>query len=328
MQNKKEALDFYNSLISESPFGIVTIDQDFIVTLINPNALLFLGLQGGSELYEDTNILSFIPSRKLKNRISESLEIKGSTFKLKNVAVNNRFLNFNAKNTINGLIINIIDVTENVLLRSKATQSLLSGQEKERKRLAREIHDGIGPALSSIKLQIDWLANKNADQEVTKKLQNISQNISLVATEIRQISHALMPSSLMDFGIVSALKNMVSRLNESGKTLVLFDTNLIDLTLPKNLELNLYRIVQELVSNALKYSKCTEIQIQLYQLEKRIQLSVYDDGIGIQPGKSEKGLGMENINTRVKAFRGVFEIDSQPGHGVNANISIPIKREI
>ena len=327
MQNNKEAIDFYNSLISESPFGIITIDQDFIVTLINPNALLFLGLQGGSDLYEDTNILSFIPSRKLKNRISESLEVQGSTFKMKNVSINNRFLNFNAKKTINGLVINMIDVTENVLLRSKATQSLLSGQEKERKRLAREIHDGIGPALSSIKLQIEGLANKNTDPAVTEKLQNISQDISIVATEIRQISHALMPSSLMDFGIVSALKSMVSRLNESGKTLVLFDTNLIDLTLPKNLELNLYRIVQELVSNALKYSKCTEIQIQMYQLEKGIQLSVYDDGIGIQPGKSEKGLGMENINTRVKAFRGVFEIDSQPGHGVNANISIPIKRE-
>ena len=133
MQNNKEALDFFDSLLTELPFGVIVIDKNGIVTLINPNALLFMGLQGSAAFYEDTNILSFISNRKLKNKIGTSLSSENPRFKLKALNVKNRYLNIHAKKLLNGFVINILDVTQNILMRDKATQSLILGQEKERK---------------------------------------------------------------------------------------------------------------------------------------------------------------------------------------------------
>jgi signal transduction histidine kinase len=326
MQDNQQALDFFHSLITELPFGIITINSEGLVTLMNTNSLLFLGLEGSTDMYEETNILSFDISRKLKNRIKSCLFVEKNPFHLKALSIKNRFLNVYAKRLLDGLVINIIDVTENIQMRDQATQSLLFGQESERKRLAKEMHDGIGPALSLIRLQVDAVNRKIDTEDITQQLNNIIELISNVALDIRQISHALMPGSLIDFGVVSALNNLVKQLNDSESFDVFFDTNMKDNSLPKNLELNIYRIIQELLNNAIKYSNCTEIQIQLHQLNHAIQLSVYDNGVGMDIEKSREGIGINNIHTRVKSFRGVFEIDSQPGHGVNANISIPIKK--
>lgn len=325
MQNTKDSHEFFHSILTNLPYGVIMIDENGIVKLINSIALQFLGLEGSTTLYEDTYILSFLSNSNLKNQIRTSLLEEDPKFHLKAQNIMNRYFNIRAHKILNGLVINILDVTENIIMRDKATQSLILGQEKERKRIASEIHDGIGPALSVIRLHIESVNKKIDNPDIKKKLNAIHDHLLEVSTEIRQISHELMPSSLLDFGIVSALNQLINRINESEKLIVLLDCNINDDTLPNNLELNIYRIVQELLNNAIKYAQCREVQIQLYKLENEIQLSVYDDGIGMDVTKLRNGIGIENIQTRVKSFRGNFEFHSQIGHGVNANISIPLK---
>jgi signal transduction histidine kinase len=317
---------FLHTLVKEVPFGLIAINNEGVVILINPSAMSALGLESSEHFYLDTVILSFLTNLKLKNRIKSCLNDGMTSFKLRALRIKDKYLNITAKKLFDGLIINIVDVTESILMRDQATQALLLGQETERRRIAKEIHDGIGPSLSTLKLQIENVNMKIEDPDIKSKLTNVNSLISEVATEIREISHALMPSSLIDFGLVTALGNLVKRLNDTENIVVRFESNLSDHTVSKELELNLYRIIQELLNNALKYAMCAEIQIQLNVLDGKIILTFYDDGIGMDKNQINKGIGINNIVTRVKSFRGVFEINSEPGHGVNCNIVIPLKR--
>jgi len=324
MKISSENKYFLHTLVEEIPFGMIAMDFEGKVALINPSALLYLGLESSDDIYLDTDIHSFISSRILKNKINSILDDKISSFKLKAVKIKNKYLNFNGIKLFDSLIIHINDVTESIILRDQATQSLIMGQEFERKRLSKEIHDGIGPALSTIKLHIESVNMKIENPILKAKLNDVISMIAETTNDIRQISHDLMPSSLIDFGLLTALSNLIKRLNNTESIIVRFESNLSDAILSKELEFNLFRIIQELLNNALKYSKCTEIQIQLNLFDGRLHLTFYDDGIGMDKDLIGDGIGIKNIATRVKSFRGDFELDSELGHGVNCNIIIPL----
>ena len=223
------------------------------------------------------------------------------------------------------MLLTFTDITSDVLAKDKATQSLLLGQEAERRRLSKEIHDGIGPNMSTLKLQIDAVKRKLKDENAITELEKINDAISEIATDIRQISHDLMPSSLIDFGVVTALSNFTNKINETEELEVLYSSNIEDGYLTKEHELNIYRIVQELVNNALKYSKCSRIEISLQKVEKILVVAVIDDGIGIDPNTKEKGIGLNNVISRVDTLQGVFSIDSIDGKGVSAILELPLK---
>ena len=153
----------------------------------------------------------------------------------------------------------------------------------------------------------------------------MNEAISEIASDIRQISHDLMPNSLIDFGIVTALSNFSNRITQTGEVEVVYKSNIEDGYLTKEHELNIFRIVQELVNNALKYSKCGIIKITLQEVENRLIIAVVDDGEGMESGKSEQGIGLHNINSRVDSLHGTISIDSEKGSGVSAIIELPLK---
>ena len=153
---------------------------------------------------------------------------------------------------------------------------------------------------------------------------NSIEAISAIATDIRQISHDLMPSSLIDFGVVTALSNFAKKISESSEIEVHYQSNIEDGNLSKEYELNIYRIVQELVNNSLKYSQCKSIEISLRKDKEGIFLLVQDDGIGMDVGKASTGIGLHNINTRIESLHGTLDIDSQMGGGVTAHVGLPI----
>jgi signal transduction histidine kinase len=179
--------------------------------------------------------------------------------------------------------------------------------------------------MSTLKLQIDSIKRKLKDDDAIAALDKVNDAISEIATDIRQISHDLMPNSLMDFGVVTALSNFSNRITETGEVKVLYKSNIEDGYLTKEHELNIFRIVQELVNNALKYSKCVNIEISLQKIDNKLVLAVIDDGEGMETGKSENGIGLHNINSRVDSLQGTISIDSQKGSGVSAIIELPIK---
>lgn len=205
-----------------------------------------------------------------------------------------------------------------------ALQSMMEGQEQERKRLARDLHDGLGGLLSSAKHRFSNILseNKNLDNNEFKEALNLLDNTS---SEALKIAHNLMPAALVKFGLVDALRDFCSNVSESTGIPFDFQTFGIEQRLESSIEIMIYRIVQELVNNIVKHAYAKEAIVQLMKNENTILLTVEDDGKGFDPNKIKtSGAGMRNIQSRVDYLKGQMEIDSKPGEGSTFIIQIPI----
>jgi signal transduction histidine kinase len=324
MKTNTEAIEFMNALVSKMDSGVISFDMEGYITLINVKAIQFLNLHGDVNEIVDTEILPHIEINDLASLIKICLTKSRKDFHLTNILFNEKYLIIDGRKLLDGMLLSITDTTENVKSKDEATQSLLLGQEMERRRLAKEIHDGVGPNMSTLKLQIDAIKKKAGDDLIIKGLQDINESISSIAADIRQISHDLMPSSLIDFGVVTALSNFSKKISDSSDIKVHFQSNFEDKKLSKEHELNIFRIVQELVNNALKYSQSNNIEISL-RLEGSIaNIQIQDDGIGMDVNANRSGIGLYNIRTRVESLHGEFDLESQKGAGVTAHINLPL----
>jgi len=325
MKTNTEAIHFLHALVSNVDTGILSFDIEGYITLVNKKALEYLNIPGDVGDVLDKPILDLININELHRIIDKCLTVSRSNFHLNNILHDDRYLILDGKKLLDGMLLSITDITTDVLAKDRATQSLLLGQETERKRLAREIHDGVGPNMSTLKLQIDAVKRKLKNEDAIIALEKVNTAISEIATDIRQISHDLMPSSLIDFGIVTALSNFSNRITETGEVDVIYKSNIEDGYLTKEHELNIFRIVQELVNNALKYSKCGTIEISLEEALDKLIIAVKDDGNGMTSNKVDAGIGLHNVNSRVDSLQGTISIDSKEGNGVSAIIELPIK---
>lgn len=200
------------------------------------------------------------------------------------------------------------------------SNALLQGEEIERKRLARDLHDGLGSMLSGLKLYYSGTEqnNKNEFQEVNHQLDNSIK-------ELRQIAQNLMPESLLKLGLIAALKDLCSRFS-NDKTTIEFQDFGIQNNISESKQITIYRIIQELINNALKYANATEIIVNCSQNENIFLITVEDNGQGFDSKKANlfDGMGLKNIQNRVNFLKGELEIESQPETGTVFNIELNI----
>lgn len=202
-----------------------------------------------------------------------------------------------------------------------ALESLVKGQENERERLAKEMHDGLGGLLA---ISHSKLTNLNTSELTANMLLNEACDlIGDAYDQVRQISHNLMPLDLEKFGIVEALKNMIQRINQQNDIIIDFRTYHFDLMLNNELGLNIYRISQEALTNILKFAKAKNVLIELIQHEKTISLSIEDDGIGFDLNTEDSGIGIRNMRNRTELLNGTFCIESRVSEGTTISILFP-----
>ncbi|MFY0592558.1 sensor histidine kinase [Roseivirga sp.] len=209
-------------------------------------------------------------------------------------------------------------------------QGVLEGQETERKRVAIDLHDRLGGILSMVKLHFSAVEEKIDEENPNKKkFLTASELLDLAAGEVRNISHDMMSGVLAKFGLVPALKDLKTRISETGQLDFNLIVNLKNSTLSGEQELQLYRIVQELISNILKHSQATETNIQLNENEGSVNLIVEDDGVGFETKQLENanGIGLSNLKARVAKLEGTFHVDSGKGAGTTVSIDIPIEND-
>jgi len=217
------------------------------------------------------------------------------------------------------------DLAADLISRQRqVTEATIMGQEKERAEIGRELHDNINQILTTTKMYLDMaLTEKDIREELIKKSH---ENISSAIEEIRILSKSLVPPSLGDIGLKEAVQEMVNNLKFSQKIEILLHTSgLGKHSLSKNAQLMAFRIVQEQMNNVLKYSKATKVDIRISLTMELLILIIADNGIGFDPKKRMKGIGLMNITSRAELHDGAVEIISSPGNGCTLKISIPTK---
>ncbi|HLT25012.1 MAG TPA: PAS domain S-box protein [Ignavibacteria bacterium] len=220
-----------------------------------------------------------------------------------------------------------IDITDSKNRERDLLNAVVEGQENERKRISRELHDGLAPLLSSVKNNLEVVApvvEELAEKHRSYFNDSVNQ-INYAMDEVRTISKDLMPRTLEDFGLVSALRELCERLERTGKLNVTFYKSGITKRLPADMETGIYRVVQELVNNAIKHSRASRINVQLIKHKKSVVCTVEDNGRGFDVSKSQtKGLGLRNIESRVKSMNGFSNFDSRPGNGTSVTVEIQL----
>lgn len=201
--------------------------------------------------------------------------------------------------------------------------SMMEGQEKERKRIAGELHDNMGSLLATVKLHFGSLEENIKNEE---QFQTVNNLLDKACDDIRNISHSLDSGILSKFGLISALNEIKNTLESTNKLKVNIVSHGIDSRLDSSLEITLYRIVQELVGNIIKHANAKEISIELTRQDQILNLIVEDNGKGFNLADNKgTGIGLKNIHSRIDELNGSFSIDSRIGKGTIVIIDVPLK---
>jgi two-component system sensor histidine kinase UhpB len=219
-----------------------------------------------------------------------------------------------------------IDITEKVLYEHKITKAIIKAQEDERYEIGAELHDNICQILATGQLSLELLSD-HVPESSHKWLHKTKEHINLALNEIRKISHRLAPAFFEEATLEHAIAKLLSNFNQKKQFTIHFnfDESISELHLKTELQLNLYRIVQEQLNNILKYAKATTVNVGLSTAKGHIILSISDNGVGFDTSTTEKGIGLSNMKRRSELFSGEFDIQSSPGNGCELTISIPMQ---
>ena len=205
-------------------------------------------------------------------------------------------------------------------------QAMIDGEESERKRIARDLHDGIGSRLSSLKMQLNRIESKY--NNTIDEIEDLSDGLSKSISDLRRTAFNLVPETLSKLGLELALKDLCFSMSNPNVT-ILFTSNEIKNNIIKSNQTTIFRIVQELINNALKHSNCTEIIVDCSQNGQLFLITVEDNGIGFSTNdlKSFSGLGLKNIKSRVDLLRGNIDYSSSQNKGTIFNIELQVQTE-
>jgi len=201
--------------------------------------------------------------------------------------------------------------------------STILTQENERQRIAKDLHDSVGSKLNVMNLFLHQLGRRNAEGK--EEIQDMISVIDDTLQTTRRISHDLLPPTLEKFGLAIAIEELQEQLAQTeAPDLQVYSEGVRPDNIAPMIELNLFRILQELLNNTLKYAEADTIDIRLIQSEEKLILHYRDDGKGFDPSdsKSQKGLGMQNIQSRLQMMRGKMDLQSTPGQGVRVQLEV------
>jgi len=325
MKNLTEGLEFLYRLIESLPDGIIVYDLEGNVSLLNKIVLNQFGLEGSVSEYLEQPVRNIVTSEIVSNHIVKTITTGRYGFELKNVKIGDTYLDVQGKKILEGTILIFHDVTESVNNKNATLANLIKGQEMERERLSKEIHDGVGPNLSAIKLGIDAVLTRASNEDIMERLKRLSTHVSEVAKEIREVSHDLMPSSILDFGIKSALDGLITRINNSAEVAFDAEINITDTkpNLSQSQALNIYRTVQEAINNGIRHGKADTFQIKIDHKKDKLLINISDNGRHSSIG-NKPGIGITNMRSRIQSMNGVLKTNDLGKEGYEVVAWVPI----
>lgn len=209
-----------------------------------------------------------------------------------------------------------------------ATEAVLKGEEQERSRLAKDLHDGLGGMLSGIKYSFQTMKGNlvmTADNQLAfdRGMDMLDSSIQ----EMRRVAHNMMPEALVKFGLDAALRDFCNDINQSGALKISYQSfGLENELVGQSTAIAIYRIVQELVNNTMKHADASSAIVQLSKTDGLISVTVEDDGKGFDPNilKQSRGIGWANIQSRIDFLKGTMDVQSAPGKGTSVHIELTV----
>ena len=240
----------------------------------------------------------------------------------------------NGDGSFAGFIGSAIDMTDQKLAQQaleKVSGQLIEAQEKERTRIARELHDDICQRLALLSMELDQMSRSPQQLPTTAKdnLTKIQKHCSEIAVDVQSLSHQLHSSKLDLLGIAAAMKGFCREVSQQHEVEIQFTESNVPRDLPRDISLCLFRVSQEALHNAVKYSGTTRYTVELSGMAEAVQLIVSDSGAGfdVEAAKKNRGLGLVSMQERVHLVHGTLSLESQPGKGTKIVAIVPLVAE-
>ena len=228
---------------------------------------------------------------------------------------------FNNEPAIVGSVVNI---TQRIQEENRINLAILETQEKERLQIGMELHDNVKQILSGISIYLDVALKKIEDKEAVISLLNkLKKYNNDAVSELRKLSHQLAPLVEDDSSLKDKIDWLILSLNLHDTLSISIAIDDFKFKIKDDIQLHFYRILQELFTNIIKYSKADKVEILIYKLKERIWLKIKDNGIGFDVNVKKQGVGLENIKRRVKILNGELKINTMKGVGVEVLINVP-----
>ena len=317
--------------------GIIEFSDAFYRMLDYEKGELDENLEPMIDLVNQTDVGNISKSDLIKiiSRLEEGEQFSNS-FRMKRkagdwlwVLLKGKVVERNDKGIAKRFVGTLTDITGEKQKTKERLETILSTEDNERSRISREIHDGLQQTLTITALNLEF-AKKEEDklsERAKTKLNTAWEYLQKSIAESRSVAHSLMPKAIVDFGIVSACKSLIMQYDNSIEHIVFrFDENFGEERISdKNVEVTLYRILQESLNNVIKYAKATEVNVQLKSYDDVILLTIEDNGVGFDMETVRKkgtGFGLKSMQNRIDAISGHLEVDSAPGRGTVVIVEI------
>ncbi len=332
----RESEEQYRRLFYQNPYPMWIYDPEtFEILQVNQAMILKYGYT--EKEFESITILDLSPPEEVA-RLKKELQQKpdglrdhqGVTHLKKDgskLIVDVTALDIRYKGDQQRLVV-INDITRQKRAEEKIIGSVIEGSENERRRIAKDLHDGLGQYLTAASMNLDSVYEElNSLPEV--KWNQYEKGLKLLRNAIvesRRISQNLLPKAIEDFGLSLAVQSLVDDFSDSFDAEISYSDNLGDIKLSESVELNIYRIIQEATNNAARHSGCSRIDIQLILDDHQLTCTIEDNGRGFDYSlKRDQGLGLTSIKNRVNALSGEMEISTSKGKGTLVSVIIPVK---
>lgn len=205
--------------------------------------------------------------------------------------------------------------------------AIIQTEEAERTRIAKDLHDGMGPLLSAVKMSVSTLEQLAIDQQSITIIRNATETVDEAIRSLKDISDHLSPHVLANFGMIRALSNYIQKIVQTGQLEIDFQTSLKNERFDENVEVVIYRITSELINNTIQHSQATGARLTMKYEDEELVVEFQDNGIGFEADrtlreKDRDGSGLTNIQSRIKSLKGELLVESKPGLGTRVFIKV------
>ncbi len=319
----------FKNIFHSSKDGIVISGKDKAILEINLSFIEIIGIereeikkQKLTEIIHARDVNKFTAWIDRLDSIGSTIEIDlGTPSGIKSIEISGKTIQYESEIAVLSIF---RDVTDRKEVQGKILNAIIETEEKERTRYAQDLHDDLGPLLSTIKLYTNSILssrdNENKKIAIEKSIETIDEAIS----GLKEIANNLSPHILRDFGLGVAIDSIVNRFNDTNKVYIYLKSN-INKRFKPNYEASLYRILIELINNTIKHSKAYNVSIELKMNKDNLNISYTDYGIGCDLEKvmqDAKGSGLFNMINRIRSINGEININSKEGQGFHTKISI------